>query len=106
MTTQATDKVCSKCGLRKPLTEQFWYFKQSGKYRGNVTGYCRHCQNAYCRRYDATKLTPVQLARRRLQQRDWKRRKEGYNPDRFRVSVYEALLDGQTADEVAEQVAG
>lgn len=91
---QATDKVCSKCGLRKPLTEQFWYFKQSGPRRGKTTGYCRHCQNAYCRRYDQE---IVRVAIRRDAQRD---------PARYRDAVYAALLDGMTADQVADQVAG
>jgi hypothetical protein len=94
MRHRGDDRVCSRCGLRKPLTEQFWYFKQSGPRRGDVTGYCRRCQNAYCRAHDKEIVCPEQLARRRLQQRDWMRRKENYNPDHYRVSVYEAMLAG------------
>jgi hypothetical protein len=58
-------RTCPKCGFQKPRTEQFWYFKQSGPSRGQVTGYCRKCQASYCRHYDATVVrTGIRLARK------------------------------------------
>jgi len=89
----AAFKRCSKCGRDLPLTEEFWYVRKTGPLRGRVTGYCRRDQNLYCRWRDSEgNLTAFGLARRRVQQRDSRRRVKGSDPDRCRVTAYETLL--------------
>jgi hypothetical protein len=94
MRTRKTERTCPKCGRTFPVTAQYWYLYQTGPRRGRPTGYCRAsgCQNRVCREYEATVVTGARLARRRLQQLAYQRRAQGYDPERYRGSKYEAVL--------------
>lgn len=46
--------TCPRCRETKPRTADHFYFVQTGKRAGQVTGYCRDgCHAAYCRDYVA-----------------------------------------------------
>lgn len=80
---------CSFCLESKPLTDEHWYFRKTGRYAGHVTGWCKPCHTLYYRHYEA-ELAPADLARRRLRQLAWERRTRGVDPARYRRSKYEA----------------
>jgi coenzyme F420-reducing hydrogenase beta subunit len=65
MRTKTTERTCARCGATKALTPEHWHFYRTGPRRGGVTGFCRVCQAAYCRHYDATVVrTGIRLARK------------------------------------------
>ena len=59
--SEPTDtQVCSRCRLRKPLSD--YHRSRTGEYT-----YCRDCRNEYDRRYYDERGRPARLARRRAQ---------------------------------------
>lgn len=56
---------CPRCGETKPRTPAYFYFVQTGKRAGQVTGFCRTCHPVYCRERTAGR-DPYERHRRRL----------------------------------------
>lgn len=77
-TVVPTTHVCPKCRVEKPRTEAFFYFAQRPERRGQITGFCRPCQQAYCRDWHASHVRALHY------HRDWRRRREAIPPERWR----------------------
>jgi hypothetical protein len=69
-----THHRCPKCGLVKARTTDNFYFDRVGR----VTGYCRPCQSAYNRAYQAAGRDPHPERKR-----DWYRRSHGVPRERY-----------------------
>jgi len=78
-----TEKRCSKCGVLKPRTSDFFYFD----YAGRVTGYCRPCHALVNRSYV---LSAEQRTMHREVGRNWWRRHRRPPPERQRGLRVEA----------------
>jgi len=80
-------KICSKCGVEKPETEEFFYFRNDQQKFNNQ---CKKCKKEYCKKYSAANQEIIKEKQKKYyaeNQEEIKEKVKKYrisNPDKIR----------------------